>query len=81
MDNLSALRKRRGLSQKRLARLLQVSRTIVQCWERGAKKPRVERFVQLAQVLDVSQETLAAALGVQPGDLLDEQSAPAQGAA
>ena len=81
MNNLSALRKQRGLSQKRLACLLKVSRTIVQCWERGDKKPRVERFVQLAQVLDVSQETLAAALGVQPGALLDEPEAPAEGAA
>ncbi len=43
-----------------------VSRTIVQCWERGDKRPRVERFVRLAQVLDVSQETLAAALGIKP---------------
>lgn len=79
MTNLKALRRDRGLSQRAIANALKVSRTIVQCWERGEKRPRLVNFALLAQLLNVTQEQLATALGVQTGALLDEP--PAEGAA
>ena len=72
MTKLKDLRRQRGLSQRTIASKLKVSRTIVQSWERGDKKPRLERFANLAHLLGVTQERLAEALGISPQETTAE---------
>lgn len=54
------LRKRRGLSQAKLAELLGVEQPTVQRWETGSRMPDLDSLQALAKVL-----------GVTPGSLLD----------
>lgn len=69
MDNfgerLAALRKERGLSQEDLAEKLQLTRQTISKWETGASTPDLELLVQLAEVFDVSVDSL---LGVKKPD-------------
>lgn len=59
LDQLAALRKKRGLTQAALAEKLGVEQPTIQRWEKGKREP------ELAQLV-----ALAAALGVEPGSLL-----------
>ena len=70
MDRLKSMRVERGLSQRDLAKMVGVSRTIVQCWEAGTKNPAVATL-----------RRLAAALNTTVGDLLGEIPDSAGGAA
>jgi transcriptional regulator with XRE-family HTH domain len=60
LEQLKALRKRRGLSQAKLAEIIGVEQPTVQRWESGNRMPDLE-----------SLDALAKALGVTPGSLLD----------
>lgn len=60
LEQLKALRKRRGLSQAKLAEIIGVEQPTVQRWESGNRMPDLE-----------SLDALAKALGVTPGALLD----------
>lgn len=60
LEGLQALRKRRGLSQAKLAELVGVEQPTVQRWESGKRLPDLD-----------SLQTLAKVLGVTPGSLLD----------
>lgn len=51
---ISALRKRRGLSQYQLGALVGKSDKAVSKWENGASKPRIDTIRKLSEVLDVS---------------------------
>ena len=55
---LRAARRRRGLSQEGLARLVDASKNSVQNWERNGTLPRCETVVAIARVLDVSADYL-----------------------
>lgn len=57
---LQSLRKRRGLSQAKLAEMVGVEQPTIQRWESGKRLPDLD-----------SLQTLANALGVTPGSLLD----------
>ena len=76
MDNgtrvpgLPPARKKAGLTQVSLAHLIGVHPVTVARWETGERSPDLDTV-----------QRLAAALGVQPGALLDEPEAPAEGAA
>ena len=58
MKNLKALRKKKGLSQKALARLARVQQPQISAWENG-QTPTLK-----------SLSSVAKALGVKPGELL-----------
>lgn len=57
-ERIYALRKAKGLSQKELGALLDVSNKAVSKWETGAAIPKTETIIKLASVLDVSVEEL-----------------------
>lgn len=60
LDQLQALRKKRGLSQGQLAEMVGVEQPTIQRWEAGKRSPDLENLTDLAK-----------ALGVTPGSLLD----------
>lgn len=62
MKNLAALRKRRGLTQLQLAKMIGVSTSTVAMWETGRRKPDYHMIVRLCEFFAVSFEEL---LGVQ----------------
>lgn len=64
LDELAALRKKRGLSQAALAELVGVEQPTIQRWEKGKREPDLENL-----------KSLATALGVTPGSLLDGTAA------
>jgi transcriptional regulator with XRE-family HTH domain len=55
---LRAARRRQGLSQEGLARLVDASKNSVQNWERASALPRCETVVALARALEVSSDYL-----------------------
>jgi transcriptional regulator with XRE-family HTH domain len=59
LDKLSALRKKRGWSQAKLAEIIGVEQPTIQRWESGKRLPDLESLAA------------ADALGVSPGSLLD----------
>src|SRR6185369_7405080 len=64
LDELAALRKKRGLSQAALAELVGVEQPTIQRWEKGKREPDLDNL-----------KSLATALGVTPGSLLDGTAA------
>jgi transcriptional regulator with XRE-family HTH domain len=67
---IQALRESLELSKVEVARRTSISRQAYDAIESGESRPNVDTLIRLA-----------AALGVQPGALLDEPDAPAEGAA
>lgn len=68
LDELAALRKKRGLSQAKLAEAVGVEQPTVQRWETGKREPDLNDLHKLADVLGVSAGSLldgtaAAAIG------------------
>lgn len=68
LEQLKALRRKRGLSQAQLAELIGVEQPTVQRWESGKRMPDLD-----------SLQTLAQVLGVTPGSLLDGDALAALG--
>jgi SOS-response transcriptional repressor LexA len=58
LDNLAALRKRKGFTQASLAERLGVEQPTVQRWEAGKREPDLGQLLQLAEVLEVHPGTL-----------------------
>lgn len=58
VERLRELRKKRGLTQNELAKLLDVGRTTVTLWEKGVNNPRIEVLPKLARVLHCSVDDL-----------------------
>jgi transcriptional regulator with XRE-family HTH domain len=54
-NNLKKLRKAAGLTQEKLADMLDVAQGIVSAWENGKMIPSVKRVPQLAKILDCSE--------------------------
>jgi transcriptional regulator with XRE-family HTH domain len=69
MPALTRLRLQAGLTRDALGAMLDVTGRTIGHWETGARRPNTDDI-----------KTLAAALGVHPGDLLQPE-APAEGAA
>lgn len=57
-ENISRLRKSRGLTQEQLAKILNVSVTAVSKWENGNNRPDLEILPDLADVFQVSIDSL-----------------------
>jgi len=59
VQRLKDFRAARGLSQTRLAQLLDVSPRVYNRWERGLATPRLDTVVKIADILRVSLDELA----------------------
>ena len=57
-DFMFRCRKRKGLSQFQLGKLLGVSDKAVSKWETGVAKPRSELFSEICRILEISVEEL-----------------------
>lgn len=57
-QRLREKRSARGLTQTRLAELLEVSPRVYNRWERGAAVPRLDTLVKVAEILEVSLDEL-----------------------
>lgn len=57
-ENLRKYRQARGLSQKTLAELINVSREIISKYEIGEREPSLSRAVALSRVLNINLATL-----------------------
>jgi len=57
-QRLRETRSARGLTQARLAELLEVSPRVYNRWERGAAVPRLDTLVKVAEILEVSLDEL-----------------------
>ena len=55
---IKAEREKRGMTQENLAALIEISPTHISIIERGAKIPRLDTFVAIANVLNVSADAL-----------------------
>ena len=57
-EQLSALRRAKGISQETLAEQLNVSRQAVSKWETGTAKPELDNILALCRILEVSPNEL-----------------------
>lgn len=57
-QNIRKLREERNITQEQMAEKLNVSKTCYAKWERGENNIRIERLVQIGQILDVGWEDL-----------------------
>lgn len=58
MNNVRNLRKRKGIQQKELAIIINVSNATVSDWEHGRKNPSGERLKKLAEYFGVDEQTV-----------------------
>ena len=58
MNQIREYRKKRRLSQEKLAEMLGVDRSNVAKWEAGVHKPRADMLILLAKVLQCSVDEL-----------------------
>ena len=61
MYRIKELRKKRNLTQTKLAEMLNVSRTTVTMWETGGHGPDIDTLKKLAEILDTSVDYLVGA--------------------
>lgn len=55
-ERLTELRKKNGLSQEKLAELLNISRQAVSKWETGVSNPDINNIIQLGKLYGVSTD-------------------------
>lgn len=65
-NNLAFLRTEKGLSQERLAELLNVSRQTISRWESGETLPSADNLMRLSRVLGVSVDYLMGNAPMEP---------------
>ena len=53
-ENIVALRKKRGLTQEKLAEVIEVSRQSVTKWESGESEPSIDKLIKLSKYFGVS---------------------------
>ncbi len=63
-ERITALRKKKNISQGQLAKALDVSRQAISKWENGLSSPDTVKLIQLAELLETEVEYLAT--GRQP---------------
>lgn len=57
-ERLKTIRKAKGLSQKDLSRLLNVSQPAIAKWESGSREPCLDDLIKLADILGESTDFL-----------------------
>ena len=55
-ENLMYYRKKKGLSQEKIAEYLEISRQAVTKWEANTSKPNSNNLIKLAQLFEVARE-------------------------
>ncbi len=65
-DRLTALRRERGMSQEELAEKLHVSRQAVSKWERAEASPDTDNLIALAELYQISLDSLLRPAEQQP---------------
>ncbi len=65
-QRLQDLRRKAGMSQDTLAEKLEVSRQAVSKWERDEAMPETEKVIRIAQLFDVSLDTLLVGRAPEP---------------
>lgn len=53
-ENIVALRKKRGLTQEKLAEVFEVSRQSVTKWKSGESEPSIDKLIKLSKYFGVS---------------------------
>lgn len=53
-ERLYSLRSEKGISQKKLARMIGVSQSAIYYWEKGERSPKLEQLPRIATALNVS---------------------------
>ena len=56
--NLTKIRSQKGLTQVRIAKLVNVDASTVAKWEAGISKPRADTLIALSKVLDCTVDEL-----------------------
>ncbi|MBQ4283743.1 MAG: helix-turn-helix domain-containing protein [Lachnospira sp.] len=67
--NIVAYRKHRGINQKELAKMLNISAQSVSKWESGISLPTLEMVYELAKVLDVSVDSILSDVALENRDI------------
>ena len=67
-NNLRRARKRSGLSQEDLGTRASLHRTAIGLLERGARTPRIDTLIKLAQALPAEIEDLLDGITWEPGE-------------
>lgn len=57
-DNLEKAMKRKGISQKELAEILQINASTVTAWKKRGIFPTLEKFIKICEILDTSADEL-----------------------
>lgn len=57
-ENLMYYRKKKGLSQEKVAEYMEVSRQAVSKWEANISKPSSDNLIKLAQLFEIDVDTL-----------------------
>lgn len=60
--NLKYLRNKKGYDQKKLGEILHVGRSTISCWESGARIPRIETIMAIANYFHVDQDIISTDL-------------------
>ena len=75
-EQLSALRRAKGISQEALAEQLDVSRQAVSKWETGTAKPELDNILALCRILEVSPNELLGVLSPESAEETDQPDHP-----
>ena len=66
MKNLARLRVRARLTQTDVAKALGISQGAISAWERGEKKPTLEKLPSIAKLYGVSEQSIVEACMEKP---------------
>lgn len=61
-----------GYTQTSLAKEMKISTSIIGYWVAGTKKPRVDRFFELCEKLNVSAKNLGKSMGLDVSNIPDD---------
>lgn len=61
--NLKNIRRNKGYTQDKLAKMLNISRTTISCWESGISQPDHATLIKLSKIFEVTVDEI---LGVAP---------------
>ncbi len=70
---LKSLIESAGYTQTSLAKALNLSTSIIGYYVAGEKKPRVDRFLEICERLNVSPKTLAKSMGMDVSKIPNDQ--------
>ena len=73
-NNIQILRKKKGLSQEKLAEKINVTRQTISNWELGATAPNPEQLILLSRELDISIDELVGNDTTSSNSLCEDKS-------